>query len=468
MWLLFLISLVSALTLWSGDTTYSESQVERRVNVPSWSASDAPAIFWFGDVGLNDTYADVRLIHDENTLEITVHVIDRLLLYNASPTAADLNLWDAVTLYLNKDGVGEAILDDSAFRFDAQLNWWEPRSEWQASYRGQNSTWVTEPLSFATVTGWRGEALNDSSDDKGWNVSFYIPFASLGISGVPSVGTDWRLAVALHDRDSMAGPPMPDKVWPELMDPVTPTTWGRMHFGIPGYEKPDAAPEGVVTIRHGLDGNTVPDGHVGGSFECGMGLNHWTEWGNTNYAGSTQINIQNQWDISDYPCFSKYFVTFPLDDIPPDKVIIAASLALRLCCNAGGGNWGEAPDSYIQALTVGEDWVETSLTWNNAPLAVENHSGTWVEPTEGPYAWPGIPYHWDVSRAVADAYSSGVPLRLALYSADGERHTGKYFTSSDIDDYNASERPTLSVVWGSPCDAPGITCFKVHLPVVSN
>jgi len=56
-----------------------------------------------------------------------------------------------------------------------------------------------------------------------------------------------------------------------------------------------------------------------------------------------------------------------------------------------------------------------------------------------------VPYTWDVSRAVAEAYAEGDPLRLALYSADGEYHSGKYFWSSDAGEL---ARPALQVLWG--------------------
>ena len=36
--------------------------------------------------------------------------------------------------------------------------------------------------------------------------------------------------------------------------------------------------------------------------------------------------------------------------------------------------------SYIQVLTVAEDWNEATLTWNNAPMAERNVAGTWVDP----------------------------------------------------------------------------------------
>jgi hypothetical protein len=118
--------------------------------------------------------------------------------------------------------------------------------------------------------------------------------------------------------------------------------------------------------------------------------------------------------------------------------------------NSGQG-WEPVPQpSLIQVLTVREDWNENTITWNTAPLAIENVSSAWVDPVEAFPDWPGIPYEWDVSGAVAEAYQTGEPLRLVLYSADGAIHSGKYFSSSDTDEWNADGRPTLSVTWGEP------------------
>ncbi|MFN3928752.1 MAG: DNRLRE domain-containing protein, partial [Thermoflexus sp.] len=108
------------------------------------------------------------------------------------------------------------------------------------------------------------------------------------------------------------------------------------------------------------------------------------------------------------------------------------------------------PPSWIQVLTVAQDWDDQNLTWNNAPLAVENIGGTWVYPVTSSPGWPGIPYRWDVTYAVAQAHAAGQPLRLALYSADADYHSGKYFVSSDTGDWNERGRPTLTVVWGEP------------------
>jgi hypothetical protein len=96
---------------------------------------------------------------------------------------------------------------------------------------------------------------------------------------------------------------------------------------------------------------------------------------------------------------------------------------------------------------VAEDWDEATVTWNNAPLAVENVAAAraGVFPEE-----PGEPRQWDVSRAAAEASARGTPLRLALYEADRPYHSGKYFWSSDVDEWSAELRPTLTITWGRP------------------
>jgi len=85
-------------------------------------------------------------------------------------------------------------------------------------------------------------------------------------------------------------------------------------------------------------------------------------------------------------------------------------------------------------------------------LARENISATWVQvitPDNNP-GWPGNPYDWDATKAVAEAYSAGEPVNLVLYSADMAQHSNKYLTSSDTADWNAVARPTLTVVYGQP------------------
>jgi hypothetical protein len=197
-----------------------------------------------------------------------------------------------------------------------------------------------------------------------------------------------------------------------------------------------------------LNGTIVVDGEVGCHTNCGEGLDRFYEWGEANYASVDRVNIQNQYDLADFPCFSKFYITFPMDNVPLGKVISAANLTLYQFGNAGGGEWGPAPSSLIQVFTVAGDWREESITWNNAPQAVENISQTWVPWLSSYPGAEGIPRTWDVTNAVAEAYLSGKPTRLALYSADTERHSGKYFWSSEFD--LEESRPTLQVLWIDP------------------
>ena len=257
-------------------------------------------------------------------------------------------------------------------------------------------------ISFTTTSGYKG-SWNDGQDAKGWALGFTIPFTSLGLSAPPAQGTTWGLGVVVHDRDAQARAlRFGDKVWPENMDGNRPSSWGQLRFGLPTYTPPAASRAQSVTIRHKLNGVVVKDGMVGGSSTCGGDpAQYWTQWGETNYAGATTVNVQNQSDISDWPCFSKYYVTFPLDAVPSDKVIISATLTLHQMGNSGPVSNGQPPPaSLIQVMTVAEDWNETALTWNNAPFAMENVSRAWVQPIEGCGApggipWPCVPRTWE-------------------------------------------------------------------------
>ena len=421
----------------------------RRVNAPYFDGEvpfPETAVFWFGQVTPTDNYADVRVGYNGDELYWRLAAFDRRLWRDTTPARTDLTAWDAATLYLDLDGGGSSVPDVSAYRFVGQLSYEEePRGDYQATYRGDGSGWTATSIPFTTIAGWRGDAFNNATDDRGWAITFRIPFASLGLSGPPTQGTIWRLALALHDRDDAAGTPVADQVWPEVMVPDRPATWGQLAFGLPTYTAPPATPGGTVTIRHKLNGAVVVDGAVGGGTLCGSGLDYWTEWGQANYAGVGSFNIQNQSDIADWPCFSRYYVIFPLDALPSGKAILSATLTLYQFGGAGGP--GQAEPSLIQALTVAENWDEGTLTWNNAPLAAENVSQAWVDPTGFP-GWPGVPRRWDVTLALVRAYEKGKPLRLVLYEADSAYHSGKYFVSSDIEDWNAVGRPTLTVVWG--------------------
>jgi hypothetical protein len=157
--------------------------------------------------------------------------------------------------------------------------------------------------------------------------------------------------------------------------------------------------------------------------------------------------VQSQGDIADWPCFSKYYVTFPLGTVPSGKRIVSARLILHQFGGSGGGAQVALP-SLIQVSTADGGWSEGTLTWNTAPLARQNVARSWVDVFQGPIVWPGVERTWDVSGAVAEAYAAGTPLGLVLYEADDAYHSGKYFVTSDTGDWNATGRPTLEVTWG--------------------
>lgn len=472
-YILIVFILTFALAIGNTFPTHAASlPLLRRVNVPHFPQAyiddfwvSMAAIFWFGQVTPSENYADVRVAYSDYELVVHVSIFDRRVWYNTDPSSDSLTNWDAVTLYLDKDGNIGTAPDARSYRLDAQTGPWEtPRTSRQAAYMGNGTSWISATIPFTTVTAYRGSGgPNTDADNRGWYMTYYIPFTSLGLSGPPPEGQVWGTAIVLHDRD--AAPPAamsPDQKWPETMNGNEPVTWEQLAFGIPTYIPPSAVPSGSATIRQGLNGAVVTDVAAGGHSTCGDGLDFWTEWGVHNYAGYEQFNVQDQIDVADWPCFSKYYVTFPLGALPSSKIIISATVTLHQFGNAGQGPGGVHESSYIQALSVGEDWDEATLNWNNAPLARENITGTWVEFIPAQPTVADVIYRWNVSRAVAEAYSAGQPLRLAFYSADMPQDSGRYFWTSDA--FGESTRPMLTVAWGEP----GATLRKtVSSPVAS-
>jgi hypothetical protein len=438
-------------------TRYDPSGEVRTINIPYLGEADIVgkrftemAIFWFGSFRYDRNYVDTRVAYNNTELVVHATIFDRRLWYNTASTGADLTNWDSVTLTLHTDdATAGSQPDGKSYQFTGQLLWWESDSlnKYTAAYQGNGTSWLAKSIPFTTKPAWRGNAPNDDINDHGWTIVFSIPFSSLGLSGPPAAGKVWRLGMIVHDRDQKSGAMIAPQYWPETFSIYQPASWGRLRFGQPGYTAPPASNIQKTTIRHKLNGAVVPDAAVGGGMMCGGGLDPWAGWGNANYAGKEQLNIQNQQDVSDFPCFSKYYVTFPLSAIPPGKVIRSAVLSLY---QYGGSDPANAYSSIIQVSMVREGWNEATITWSNAPMALENVSQAVVPVFAGPIVWPGVERKWDVSRAAAKAYRWGDSLRLVFYSADAPMHSGKYFSSSDTGDWNQNGRPTLVVEWGDP------------------
>jgi hypothetical protein len=420
-----------------------------RVNAPYFAVADVDerfselAVFWYGAVTPTTNYTDVRIGYNDTELFVYLATFDRRLWYDTSPATADLTAWDAATLYVDR-GTG-ATLGAQSYRFRAQLNNGDAPA-FRSAARGSNGAWAAANVAFSAEPGWRGERINDDTDDRGWAMTFRIPFSSLGLSGPPAPGSVWRMAVQTHDRDDRAGTPIPDQIWPPAASSTAPAGWGELAFGAPSYTPAPSGNPTTYIVRAGSGTNT-PDGGVGGGATCGDGLDFWSEWGDATEAPvAGDFNVQNQSNIDDWPCFAKYYISFPLAALPPGQVVVKAELILH---QSGNSQPEEATRSLIQAFRVAEDWTPGQLTWNNAPPARENIGSGWVEPLPGFPGWPGVPRTIDVSLGAAQAYAAGEPLRLALYSADSDYHSGKYFVSAKTGDWNAVARPTLVITLGS-------------------
>jgi hypothetical protein len=422
------------------------------VNVPFFNeVIDSPreysqmAISWFGQVQTGTNYTDTRIGYSADELVIITNTFDKRLWYNPAENGSTLEDWDALTITLDLNGASAAQAPTAqSYRFVVQLRHWQPGANYQAAYRGSGSAWNQQNILFTPEVAPVGvPAANDSLDDRGWTATLRIPFSSLGLSGPPANGSMWRVSLFLHDRDSQVGPPLPVVSWPQGSSPNAPASWAQIRFGLPDYTPAPSTGPVTTTVRHGLNGAVVPDAMVGGGTNCGEGLNYWTIWGEKNYAGAIDNVVQNQINLGDWPCFTKYYLTFPLNAVPAGKVIRSARLVLN---NFGGSDPTQANTSTIQVLVVAGSWEEAALNWNNAPAYRENVSRLQV-PVIPPLG-PAADREWDVSRAVSAAYSSGQVLNIALYSADASLHSGKYFRSSEFRDQ--INRPTLVIEWGDP------------------
>jgi hypothetical protein len=428
-------------------------------------------IFWFGRVdppgSPGQNYADVRVGYTAEELSIHVNIEDYYIWYNKDtrPTS-DLTQYDAVAIYLdtNHDQGASPQPDDYLFLGGLCVFGCDDNDRQEA--RGTGTAWDANwqgGWSHTTSGHWwcnPGPNGNDCGIDFGWTSIIDIPWSTLGLPGPPSEGVVWGLGVTLFDRDDQppAGGVAPQH-WPETFTAESPWTWGELAFGLASHIPAPAVVQGTTVIRRGLHGS-VEDAWVGGGGSCSGG--HEGDPDSDNHGGDSSLFVENQALIADFPCFSKSLLRFGLDTIPSGKIIISATLTLHHWGNSGGGEWDEPNPSLIWLFTVGSDWQEHTLTWNNTPLARENLTTTWVGvcTEENPCGRPGVPYHWDSTRAVAEAYANGEPVNLALYTSDTNFHSSKYLSSSEAGDWNAEARPTLTVVWGdaTSCSSADIDC----------
>jgi hypothetical protein len=442
----------------SRQTDIASANPPHRVNIPYFSGDviwAESAIFWFG---VNDqgapgrNYVDIRMAYTADGLYIQATVVDYYLWYKENPSD-DLTLYDGISIYLdtNHDRAASPQTDDYTFFIGARQ--WQDMYQYMRQGRGTgtgwDSTWTADWNGLSWMQWWdNGPNDNSGSIDFGWVANYTIPWDALNRSGPPDEGAVWGLGVQLHDRDDQppAGYIAPEP-WPETLTINSPATWGELNFGYADYQPPAAIPGGTTVVQAASPtDNTVEDSWMGGGGTCGGGHEGGSD---TNHGNEPELFVGSQTAPTDFPCFNKSYLRFSLDSIPAGKVIISATLTLHLWGNAGAP--GQAQPSWVSLFTITDPWEEMGITWNNAPLAQENVSASWVYPIPDNFAgWPGIPYYWDTTQAVAEAYALGIPVSMAIYDSSTEMHSSKYLTSSEAGDWDVEGRPKLTVVWGDP------------------
>jgi hypothetical protein len=434
----------------------------RRVNVPYFSSVvddtqwSQATIFWFGknEQGIpSKNYADVRVAYSATALHVRVTVVDYYLWFKENPVSTDdLTQYDAVAIYLDTTHDRKAIPQaDDFFFFDGARSWPSDNApqyhrQGQGNGGGWNIAWsgIWSEISGVQWSCNPGPNSNSCGIDYGWAATYTIPWATLGLSGPPREGTLWGLGMVLYDRDD--NPPagyVAPEYWPETFAADNPATWGELHFGSARYHPLPAVPAGTTIIRAASPAdNTVEDAWIGGGGTCGGGHEGGSE---INHGDDTSLFAGSETAPTHFPCFNKSYLRFSLNAIPPGKTIISATLRLH---HWGNADPSLAQPSWVHLFTIQDPWEEMTIHWNNAPLAQENVAAAWVYPITQSVPWPGNPYDWDATQAVAEAYAAGQPVSLAIYSSDTEQHSSKYLTSSETGDWNAEGRPTLNVVWG--------------------
>lgn len=425
------------------------------------------SIFWFGtnELGLpGRNYADVRIGYSNAGIHLRFTVIDYYLWYGARlNTADDLTRWDTVAVAFDTDPSLRADAPNTDdYSFFASANNWQQSGNSGADYRdarGNGAGWDTSWDS----RNWRGSGngewaenpgYNDNSGrtDFGHNLLLTIAWEALGLDGPPAEGVYWGMSAYLFDRDtaSETGVTTP-QAWPAGASREQPSTWGLLRFGAPVSAARAIEPDGTVSIRaksltSSTSDNTVEDAWIGGGGTCSGGHEGENE---TNHGNDKNLFSASQTLVADFPCFSKSYLRFHLDEMPEDKIIVSATLTLRHWSNSGLPN-GPVYDSHIHLYTVPENWEEATIHWNNAPMPLENISSAWMHPKTNINDTDGVPYSWDATKAVIEAYAAGKPVNLALYSSDTEFHSSKYLHSSETPDFYAANRPTLTIEWANP------------------
>jgi hypothetical protein len=263
---------------------------------------------------------------------------------------------------------------------------------------------------WPVTSGWEiGERCGATTDDcRGWSAQFVPPLDWAALGGAPRSDEVWPLSIRVTGEGGASA------------------TWsGSVRWGVPDYAGVQP-PSGATRVT-----TTGIDAMLGGAFDCGAPAypDYFTKWGALNWLGSTQVNVQAQWDIADWPCYSKLATKWSLAGVPPNATIVSATLTYEQFGNAGY-TYGDTLTTTLQAFEVSPLWDPATITWNNAPAPGENLS--WLDVPEVPVSCefncvPPLARAMDVTELTRRALAKGQGEASAIiYTAAGQYHSGKY------------------------------------------
>ena len=285
-----------------------------------------------------------------------------------------------------------------------------------------------QTVAYRQTAGWTFGERCGADGCRGWTASALIPWPDVG--GLPDEGD----------------------VWPLVLQGAGGAWAGNLRWGLPDYGA--AADQGARVL-------TVPlsaDSMGGGGTDCGTPDHpaYFPTWGTRNWGASPYVNVQAQWDVADWPCYSRYYAQWSLAGLPPGAQVTGATVEMRQFGNPGYGD-GYADDgtkdTVIQVYEMTGDWQENVISWDNAPVLGENVSRTLVRPIDvtcdgRAYCAPGIPYSFDVTAKLGKIgkqtapTDSGLPRALERKWEDQWRqcldagHTLRDLLLVDIDTIN--------------------------------
>ncbi|MCS6798363.1 MAG: DNRLRE domain-containing protein [Myxococcota bacterium] len=444
--------------------------------------------FWAGGVGSRRNAIDGRILWTERGLAIRVAVYDRHIYDEAGPRD-DLERWDSLRLMIAPRLDATSL--EGALRIDAQAG--RHGTERTDVFRGSAAGWMAVSMPIGRLgAGGGGDGIElekgyrggERDESRGWHVVFWIGWRALtGEAGVPM---GLRLGLLAFDRDDASGSRLGEvERFPLTAATETAEGWmpvvladatiaSREESGAsPGHaaeayrvagQLPPHRPETMrtVVIREGRMGAVVENASVGASERLCSGDDAYNfgdgpaSWGGE--TGRRYFHVQAQADYADWPCFARAYVRFPLDAVPDGAVVLSARLVLHHKQPTSGGD--EGVWSLVHAFDVdstlrgsSEPWTEADLSWNLAPLPVENLAASWGDRTGvTDRGWDALPpWSWDVTRAVRRRLAER-RVSFALQPSDVEYHTGKEFVrSEDFPDWgNPEQRPRLEVTFADP------------------